>query len=123
MWEIGVTSQSAHGWQIGWHWLAGNSYFPCGWIFISSFSEPIGINIEGLNSLLLGIQLFIYFDWGMRCSVDIGSTGSTEPVNLNRRVLETVNFLLYSIRIRHVDTLLAYASRPFSKFFEQVLVC
>ena len=44
--------------------LAGNSYFPCGRIFISSFSEPLGINIEGLNSLLLGIQLFIqiYFD-------------------------------------------------------------
>ena len=33
-------------------------------ILISSFSEPIGINIEDLNSLLLGIQLFIqiYFD-------------------------------------------------------------
>ena len=52
-------SRSAHGWQIGWHWLAGNSYFPSGRIFISSFSEPLGINIEGLNSLLLGIQLFI----------------------------------------------------------------
>ena len=46
-------------WQIGWHWLAGNSFFPCGRIFISSFSEPLGINIEGLNGLLLGIQLFI----------------------------------------------------------------
>ena len=45
-----------HG-QIGRHWLAGNSYFPCGRILISSFSEPLGINIEGLNSLLLGIHL------------------------------------------------------------------
>ena len=51
-------------WQIGWHWLAGISFFQSGRIFISSFSEPLGINIEGLNSLLLGIQLFvsIYFD-------------------------------------------------------------
>ena len=50
-----------HGWQISRHWLAGNSYFPCSRIFISSFSEPLGINIEGL---LLGIQLFIqiWFD-------------------------------------------------------------
>ena len=33
-------------------------------MFISSFSEPLYINIEGLNSLLLGVQLFIqiYFD-------------------------------------------------------------
>ena len=52
-------SQSAnHGW-IGWHWFACNSYFPHRRIFISCFSEPLGINIEGFNSLLLGIQLFI----------------------------------------------------------------
>ena len=57
--QLTSASQSAHGWQIGRHWLAGNSYFPCGRIFISSFSEPLGINIEGLNSLLLLIQLFI----------------------------------------------------------------
>ena len=43
-----------HG-QISWHWLAGISYFPCRRIFISSFSEPLDINVEGLNSLLLGI--------------------------------------------------------------------
>ena len=56
--------RSANHAQIGQHWLAGNSYFPCGRIFISNFSELLGINIEGLNSLLLGIQLFIqiYFD-------------------------------------------------------------
>ena len=28
--------------QIGQHWLAGNSYFPCRRIFISCFSEPLG---------------------------------------------------------------------------------
>ena len=39
--------------KIGWHWLAGNSYFPFGRIFISSFSEPLGINIEILNGCLL----------------------------------------------------------------------
>ena len=62
--QLTSASQSAHDWQICQHWLAGNSFFPCCWIFISSFSEPLGINIEGLNSLLLGIQLFIqiYFD-------------------------------------------------------------
>ena len=39
--------------QIGRHWLAGNFYFPHGRIFISCFSEPLGINIEILNGLLL----------------------------------------------------------------------
>ena len=39
--------------------LAGNSFFGYRRIFISRFSEHLGINIEGLNSLLLGIQLFI----------------------------------------------------------------
>ena len=47
-------SQPAHGWQISWHWLAGNSYIPVGRIFIACFSGPLGIKIEVLNSLLLG---------------------------------------------------------------------
>ena len=46
-------------WQIGRHWLAGNSHFPCGRIFIFYFSEPLGIISEVLNSLLLGKGLFI----------------------------------------------------------------
>ena len=49
----------AHGWQIGWHWLAGNSHFPCGRIFIFCFSEPLAINSEVLNYLLLWKGLFI----------------------------------------------------------------
>ena len=40
-------------------WLADNSFFLRGRIFTSSFLGPLGINIEGLNSLLLGIKLFI----------------------------------------------------------------
>ena len=54
--EIGATScadQSAIGSQVGWHGLAGNAYFLHGWIFISCVSEPLGINIEILNGLLL----------------------------------------------------------------------
>ena len=51
--------RSAHGWQIGRHWLAGNSYLPRQRIFIFCFSEPFGINSEILNSLLLGKGLFI----------------------------------------------------------------
>ena len=57
--EIGVTNQLTHAGQptnqrqIGWHWLAGNSYFLRGRIFIFCFSEPLGINIEILNGLLL----------------------------------------------------------------------
>ena len=39
--------------QISRHWLAGNPYFLHGRIFISCFSEPLGINIEILNGLLL----------------------------------------------------------------------
>ena len=35
-----------HGWQISWHWLAGNFYFPRGRIFIFCFSEPLGINMR-----------------------------------------------------------------------------
>ena len=63
------------GWQIGQHWLAGNFYFPCGRIFISSFSELSGINIEGLNSLFLGNQHFIqiYYDGVYPCtSIPVG---------------------------------------------------
>ena len=50
---------------------AGNSYFPRQRIFIFCFSEPFGINVEGLNSLLLGIQLFIqiYFDRLCKCRI------------------------------------------------------
>ena len=57
--QVISAGQSTLGWQISWHWLAGNSFSPCGRIFIFSFSETLGINIEGLNSLLLGIQLFV----------------------------------------------------------------
>ena len=62
--QLTSAGQFAHVWQIGWHQLADKSYFPCERIFISSFSEPLGISIESLNSILLGIQLFIeiYFD-------------------------------------------------------------
>ena len=52
-------TKNANQGQIGRHWLAGNSYFPCGRIFIFCFSEPLGINIEVLNSLLLWKGLFI----------------------------------------------------------------
>ena len=66
--HIYSASQSANHEQTGWHWLAGNSYFPCQRIFIFRFSEPLSINSEDLNSLLLRIQLFIQilFDvlWG-----------------------------------------------------------
>ena len=43
-------------------------YFPRGRIFISCFSEPLGINIEILHSLLLGIQLFIQIHFDRVCS-------------------------------------------------------
>ena len=46
--------QSANYGQLGRHWLAGNFYFPCGRIFNFCFSEPMGINSEVLNNLLLG---------------------------------------------------------------------
>ena len=52
--QLTSAGQSGHGWRTGWHWLAGNSFLPRGRIFISSFSELLCINIEGLNSLLLG---------------------------------------------------------------------
>ena len=36
--ELTSAGQSDH-WQIGRHCLAGNSYFPCGRIFIASISD------------------------------------------------------------------------------------
>ena len=50
--QLTSAGQSALGWQVGWYGLAGNSNFLGGRIFISGFSEPLGINIEILNSLL-----------------------------------------------------------------------
>ena len=58
-WHLTCAGRSAKHGQIGRHWLVGNSYFPHRRIFIFCFSESLGINIEGLNSLLLGIQLFV----------------------------------------------------------------
>ena len=62
--QLTSAGRSAHGWQIGRHWLAGNSHFPCGRIFIFCFSEPLGINSEVLNCLLLGKGLFIQIYFG-----------------------------------------------------------
>jgi len=71
--QLTSAGRSANHGQIGRHWLAGNSYFPCGRIFVFCFSEPLGINIEVLNSLLLWKELFIqiYFDglWSVCLSV------------------------------------------------------
>ena len=50
--QLTSAGPSAHGWQIGWHWLAGNFYFPCRRIFIFCFSESLGINIEGYEGLV-----------------------------------------------------------------------
>ena len=56
--QLTSAGQSAHGWQIGRHWLAGKSFFPCGRIF----SEPLGITIEGLNSSCLGSNCLFEFN-------------------------------------------------------------
>ena len=66
--QLTSAGQSAHGWQIVRIWLAVNSCFLCWSISVSCFSEPLDINIKGLNDLLPGIQLFIkmYFD-GLCC--------------------------------------------------------
>ena len=58
---------SAHGWQIGWHWVAGNSHFQRGRIFIFCFSEPFGINIEGYEGLVHCTRLFIQIRFGVVC--------------------------------------------------------
>ena len=62
--QLNSAGRSANHGQISRHWLAGNSCFLRQRVFISFNFEPLGIKIEGLNSLLLGIQLFIqiYFD-------------------------------------------------------------
>ena len=51
--QLTSAGQSANHGQSGRHQLAGNSYFPRQRIFIFCFSEPLDINIESLNSLLL----------------------------------------------------------------------
>ena len=49
---------SAHGWQIGRHWLASNSYLLCQRIFIFCFSESLGINIQEYKGLVHCTRLF-----------------------------------------------------------------
>ena len=72
--QLTSAGQSANHGQPDWHWLAGNSYFLCQRIFILSFSEPLGINMEGLNSLLLGIQLLIQIHFDGLCGANWGSS-------------------------------------------------
>ena len=57
--QLTNASRSTLGWQVGGHELASNSYVLRGKIFISCFSEPLDINIEILNGLLLWKLLFI----------------------------------------------------------------
>ena len=51
--QLTSAGQSALGWQVGRHRLAGNSYILHVRIFIACFSEPFGINIQILAGLLL----------------------------------------------------------------------
>ena len=57
--QLTCAGRSAHGWQIGRHRLASNSYFPRWRIFLFCFSEPLGINIEGYEGLVHSTRLFI----------------------------------------------------------------
>ena len=63
--QLTSAARSTHGWQIGWHWLAGNSYFLHWRIFIFCFSEPLGINIEGYEGLANCTRLFIQIGFGV----------------------------------------------------------
>ena len=65
--QLTSAGQSAHGWQIGRHWLAGNSYLLRWRIFIFCFSEPLDINIEGYEGLVHCIRLFIQICLGVMC--------------------------------------------------------
>ena len=51
--QVISAGRSAPGRQVGRYGLASNSYFLCRRIFISCFSEPLGINIEIMNGLFL----------------------------------------------------------------------
>jgi len=44
--QLTHASQPAKQGQISQHWLADNSYFPRGRIFISCFSDPLGIKLK-----------------------------------------------------------------------------
>ena len=114
--QLTNSGQSANHGQIGWHWLAGNSYFPCERIFISSFSEPLGINIEGLNSLLLGIQLFIqiHFDGLCICTnndsycifmvCELDKIALHNIVRWSSKMNKTEKTFSPSCQIRHIET-------------------
>ena len=65
--QLTTASRFALGWLVCWHGLAGNSYFPRGRIFISCFSEPLDINIEILNGLLVTTFCLNLFWRGVRC--------------------------------------------------------
>ena len=108
-WSYQLTSagRSAHGWLIDQHWLAGNSYFPCGRIFISCFSEPLGIKIEGLYSLLLGIQLFIQIYFDGVCKGNFPTTG------------KCTNSRLVSVIYRSTSDKLTVQAMQLSIYFNQ----
>ena len=65
--QLTSAGRSAHGWQIGQHWLAGNFFFPRRKIFIFCFSEPLGINIEEYEGLLGLYQTFYSIRFGVVC--------------------------------------------------------
>ena len=67
--QLTSTGPSANHGMMGRHWLAGNSHFPRERIFIFCFSEPLGINIEILNALLLWQPLFIQIYFGKVCLI------------------------------------------------------
>ena len=56
--QLTSAGQSALGWQVSRHGLAGSSYFLFGRILISYFSEPLAINTEILNGLLALVTTF-----------------------------------------------------------------
>ena len=62
-------------------------------IFISSFSEPLDINIEGQNSLLLGIQLFIQLYFDGVCQIKLGKLLKFSKI-LNRMFKKNENVIV-----------------------------
>ena len=50
------------------------------------FFEFLGINIEGLNSLLFGIQLFIQMYFDRLCEGIEGQESTSEPIDVRKSI-------------------------------------
>ena len=68
--QLTSAGRPAHGWQIGWHWLAGNSYFPSKRIFSFCFLNPLASILEDMRVWCITLDFLFksVWAWCAKCS-------------------------------------------------------